>query len=197
MNRGLGATALALGVAAPFAGSPERAPVLDIAALARAIADKQDHVSALQLARWIRDGKAGLRVIDVRTPAEFVRFALPTAENLPVGRLAQARFAANETIVLYSEGGAHAAQAWVLLKAAGVHHVYFVAGGLGDWFDEVMEPVLPADADARARARFVEAAALSRYFGGSPREALPGETVHPAADETIVTLAERARRRGC
>jgi rhodanese-related sulfurtransferase len=197
MNRGLGATALVLGVAAPFAGSPERTPALDVAALAKAIAAQDDHVSARQLAMWIRDGKPGLRVIDVRAPADFAGFALPTAENVPLERLVETRFGANETLVLYSEGGAHAAQAWVLLRAAGVRHVYFVAGGLGDWFDEVVEPVLPADADAQARARFAETAALSRYFGGSPREALPGETVRAAAAEGVAPLAERARRRGC
>ena len=144
----LGATALALGVAAPFAGAPpasERtAGAIDVAALARMVAAQQDHVSALELARWIRDRRPGLRVIDVRSPDEFARFSIPTAENVPIERIPGARFRDDETVVLYSEGGAHAAQAWVFLKAAGVRNVLFIAGGLGDWFDEVMNPVVPA-----------------------------------------------------
>ena len=59
---------------------------------------------------------------------------------MPIEQIPGARFRDDETIVLYSEGGAHAAQAWVFLKAAGVRNVLFIAGGLGDWFDEVMNP---------------------------------------------------------
>ena len=192
-HRMLGATALALGVAAPFAGNPAGgATAIDVAALARIVAAQQDHVSALQLARWIRDGKQGLRVIDVRSPREFAHFSIPTAENIPIADIPAARFADDETIVLYSEGGAHAAQAWVFLKAAGVRNALFIQGGLGDWFDEVAQPIIPADAPPARRAEIAE---LSEYFGGSPRTAQPGEAL-PQNDDTTALVAN-ARRRGC
>jgi 3-mercaptopyruvate sulfurtransferase SseA len=49
-------------------------------------------------------------------------------------------FAKDDTIVLISDGGAHAAQAWVFLRALGHEHVVFLRGGLGEWLDDVMNP---------------------------------------------------------
>jgi len=198
----MGAAALALGVAAPFAGAvPERAGAsgrIDAAALARMVAAQQDHVSALELARWLRDGRPGLRVIDVRAPAAFARFSIPTAENVPIERIPALRVRDDETVVLYSEGGAHAAQAWVFLKAAGTRNAFFIAGGLGDWFDEVVSPAIPADPPPAEAARFAETAALSAYFGGSPR-AVSGSGAASAAagGDDREALIANARRRGC
>lgn len=186
-TRRLGLGALALGLLAPFAGSPRRAVAggLDIDAIARAIDDGSDHVSARELARWIRARKAGLRVIDVRDAKAFAEDSIPSAVNLPVDRLVRASFKPGETVVLYSQEGAHAGQAWVLLKALGVADVVFVPGGLADWQEEVMAPVLPADMPVAER----EAAAdLSRYFGGFPQV---GEGIgEPVARKPY-------RRRGC
>ena len=198
----LGATAAILGGAAPFAGAPRSgsasAGAIDVAALARMVAAQQDHVSALDLARWIRSQRPGLRVIDVRSQEEFAAFSIPTAENIPIARIPGARFRDDETIVLYSEGGAHAAQAWVFLKAAGVRNVVFIAGGLGDWFDEVMRPVIPADPPPAQAARFAEIADLSAYFGGSPRRPAAGEAANAVPGEGgTEALIANARRRGC
>ena len=97
--------------------------------------------------------------------------------------------AARETLVLYSEGGAHAAQAWVLLRARGHEHVYFLRGGLLDWMDDVMNPVVAGDSATRISA-------LSRYFGGVPRAASGATPALPAA-AILMPVAERVRRRGC
>lgn len=189
---GFGLGAVGLGLAAAFAGSPYRVQRgrIDIGRAVQAIDDGSDHVTALQLAGWIRDRKPGLRVIDVRTPAEFAAYAIPTAENIPLDRLMQTAFQPHQTIVLYSEGGAHAGQAWVLLRALGVFNALFIAGGLADWRDEVMSPVLsPAATDGEKQA-FSVASDLSRYFGGQPRV---GERACPPAATAVQSL----RRRGC
>jgi len=198
--RTLGGAALALGVAAPLAGSPYRSvrAQIDIAELAGAVTRGEDHVPALQLAAWIRDRRPGLRVVDVRTPREFRTFAIPTAENLPIADIAKARFGKDDTVVLYSEGGAHAGQAWVFLKAAGVRQVYFLRGGLGDWMDEVINPVIAPDASPAETQAFEATAELSRYFGGQPQV---GERSARAAEaeggDEVAAMVERARRRGC
>jgi rhodanese-related sulfurtransferase len=198
LNRRLGVSALLCGLAAPLAGSPYRQVrgQFDAQAMARLIMDGEDHVSALTLAAWIRASKPGLRVIDVRSPGEFREFAIPTAENLPLDVLLQTRFGAGDVIVLYSEGGAHAGQAWTLLRAMGVHNAWFIAGGLADWHDEVLEPVLAKDASPAEALAFEKTAELSRYFGGTPsigeRAPAPRGTAHAAAAGTT-----RMRRRGC
>lgn len=195
-----GAAALA-GALAPLAGSPYRRAVgappagaspaagLDIAALAREVAEQEDHVSAVELATWIRARRPGLRVIDVRTASEYAAFHIPSAEHVPIEQLAAGRFGAGETVVLYSELGVHGGQAWVLLRALGHRRVLFLRGGLVEWLDDVMSPTIAADAPADAQARFAAVAELSRWFGGTPRRIAAGGTA--AAPEPA------ARRRGC
>lgn len=66
--------------------------------------------------------------------------------------------------------------AWVVLDAAGLDAAVLDRGVRG-WISDVLEPVLPFDADAAMRADFERVAELSRYFGGTPREAERGEVV--------------------
>jgi rhodanese-related sulfurtransferase len=213
LMRGLAVAALALGVFAALAGSPYRAnhAAIDVAALARTVAREEDHVTALELAQWIKDRRPGLHVLDVRSREEFDRFHLPTAERLALDSLATLPFRADDTLVLYSEGGAHAAQAWVFLRALGYQNVYFLRGGLYEWLEQVMNPTL-ADTTAAARAAFARAAPLSRYFGGVPRSdirttpvdesiALPGAprgaSAVPLPARTTTARIDAVRRRGC
>ncbi|GLQ87668.1 rhodanese-like domain-containing protein [Dyella flagellata] len=190
--RQLGISALALGLGAPFAGSLQRTQQrgLDLDSIARAINEGSDHVSARQLARWIRDRRSGLRVIDVRSPAEFHDYAIPTAENVPIDQLAKAHFAPDQTIVLYSQEGAHAGQAWVILRSLGVTQAVFVPGGLADWREEVLNPRLPANASPAERAQIED---LSHYFGGTPR--IGGEQGGDVA--SAAQIGRGSRRRGC
>jgi rhodanese-related sulfurtransferase len=210
------ATLGALALIAGGAGATREG--VDVVALAREVEAEADHVTARELAAWIRDGKPGLRIIDVRAPAEFADYAIPTAENLSLTALTRTAVGADETVVLYSEGGAHAAQGWFLLRARGVKRVYFLREGLYEWLTQVMTPVLPAAATSADRAAFDSAAELSRYFGGVPRAnggtsvdagesaGLPGASVDDDASAALPgTSAEggsaaavrRVRRRGC
>ena len=211
--RGLAIAALALGLLAPLAGSPYKPnhATIDVAALARTVAREEDHVTALELAQWIKDRRPGLHVLDVRSPEEYDRYHLPTAERLSFDSLASTPFHVDDTLVLYSEGGAHAAQAWVFLRALGYRQVYFLRGGLYEWLDDVMNPAL-ADTTAAARDAFAHAAALSRYFGGVPRSdirrtadetiTLPGaksgaRSVVPLPARATMLRIDAVRRRGC
>ena len=198
-HRVLAGVAAVLALAAAFVGSPRPAATgaVDVTALARDIEHEADHVTALELAQWIRERKAGLRVLDVRSDSEYADFHLPNAEHLPLGKLASWHPRSDETLVLYSEGGAHAAQGWVLLRALGARQVYFLRGGLLDWMDDVMNPVRALQSDSV----WARQAALSRYFGGVPRigatptlpAPAPGEMTAPSAASAIA----RAKRRGC
>ena len=183
MLRPLAVAALVLGILAPFGGSPYRARhgAIDVAALAHTVAREEDHVTALELAQWIKDRRPGLRVLDVRSAEEYAAFHIPKAEHMPIDSLTAIAFRADETLVLYSEGGTHAAQAWVFLRALGNRNVYFLRGGLYEWLEQVMNPTL-ADTSAGGRAAFAHAAVLSRYFGGVPRSDLH---IRPSDDDAI------------
>ena len=166
----LGVAAVAAAVLAPLAGTPYAASgAVDVAKLASIVAHEEDHVTAIELAEWIRDRKPGLRVIDVRPAAEFAAFHLPSATNLPIESLPSGRFAPADTIVLYSGASGHAAQAWVFLRALGHERVYFFRGGLAEWVDDVLNPTRLSSASPEEIARFDRIAVVSRYFGGVPR----------------------------
>jgi rhodanese-related sulfurtransferase len=163
--------ALVLGLLAAFAGTPDRSrnARLDVESLARAVEHEDDHVTAIELAEWIRDRRPGLRVVDIRSTEEFNALHIPTAERISLSDLAKTAFRRDETIVLYSEGGTHSGQGWVFLRALGYTRVYFLRGGLSEWLDDVMSPTIAATASDTARKAFARVSDLSRYFGGSPQ----------------------------
>ena len=166
----------ALAIAAAIAGilaalTDSRPPAANIGAIASAIAREQDHVTALELAQWIRDRRPGLRILDLRPVEEFESYRVPRSERVAIESLATMSVAPAETLVLISGGGAHAAQGWVLLRTRGVRNVYFLRGGLDEWIAEVMNPAKSNE--------------LSDYFGGVPR----GDRA--PADAAAI------RRRGC
>src|SRR5437868_15225004 len=118
-TRLLATAAIGLAILASLAGSPYRAHhgTIDVALLAQPVTREEDHVTALELAKWIKERRPGLRVLDVRSRQEYDAYHVPTAEHLSLDSVATTPFQARETLVLYSEGGAHAAQAWVFLRA--------------------------------------------------------------------------------
>ena len=143
------------------------------------IAREEDHVTALELAMWIHDRKPGLRIIDVREPEEFAAYQIPTAENVPLAQFSRLSVKPENTVVLYSGGGAHAAQAWVFIRAMGHRQVFFLSGGLNEWIDDVMNPVASTP--------------ITRYFGGVAR---PEGSAPPSAS-TTGDRVKQLRRRGC
>ena len=161
-RRALAGVALVGGALAPFAGSPYRAQRarVDVDRLASAVAREEDHVTALELAQWIKDRKPGLRVIDLRAADAFDAYHVPGSQRVDITALATTPFAPAETVVLVSDAGGHAAQGWVFLQALGHRQAYFLRGGIGEWMDDVMSPV----------AGRQPAPTLTRYFGGAARE---------------------------
>ncbi|MEO8035724.1 MAG: rhodanese-like domain-containing protein, partial [Acidobacteriota bacterium] len=123
------------------------------------------------------------------------------AEHVPLQSLVTTPFPPDATLVLISDGGAHAAQAWVFLRALGHANVYFLRGGQEEWLDDVMNPAIAPSASPEEKAVFARTAALSRYFGGVPRilEATERENVraHNRGPRTGPAAAVSIRRRGC
>src|SRR5690348_10403484 len=96
----LAGAAAALALAALLAGAP-RPPAangVDMTALAREVAREQDHVTALELARWIRDGGHRLRVIDVRDSTAYLDYHVPGAERHGVDELTTLPAAPEDTL---------------------------------------------------------------------------------------------------
>ena len=125
----IAATAAALALFAAHRPSP------DLSRLSKAIAREEDHVTREELEKMRQ-----VRLIDVRKKEEFAKGHVEKAENIPIENIASATFAPNETVVLLSEGGAHAAQAWVILQLRGYRNVFFLRNGTGTSGGRKYEP---------------------------------------------------------
>ena len=151
-------------------------------------------VGARQLAAWIRDGGVSVRVLDLRGDSAYESRHVPSAEPADLAALDTLAKHRGETLVLYSDDDVRDAQAWANLAARGHRHAYVLSGGLQAWMEEVMEAALHGDSAD-------DVAALSRYFGGSPRPAGDRVTRSPSArlpDEQPATDAfGEPERRGC
>jgi rhodanese-related sulfurtransferase len=203
----LGVIALGLGVVALFA-QPSRGNVVtvDLDELAELIDSERDHVTVEEVAAWIVEGRADYRLIDLRSEAEYATYHIPTAENVTLSSLPEASLQPAEKIVLYSEGGIHGAQAWMLLRGKGYANTYTLQGGLDEWKEAVLFPALPANAGSPDRERFERAAARARFFGGSPRTGAGGAaTALPELPKVVAPMAPagtapklgRKKKEGC
>ena len=81
-RRILAGTALVAGaLAAVVPNRPVRPAAIDVAALARTVEREDDHVTALELAAWIKDRRPNLHVLDVRSEREYRR--VPHSDRSP------------------------------------------------------------------------------------------------------------------
>ena len=80
---------------------------------------------------------APLHIIDVRTPAEFESMHIPGSYNVPLDALpahrAELRDALRAPAVLVCRSGARARQAEGVLRAADLHRVHVLEGGITAW----------------------------------------------------------------
>ena len=172
LNQKLALAAVALGAVALFAAPyPGSKVTLDARELALVVGTEADHVEAPELAAWIIENRADYRLVDLRTESEFAAYSIPTAVNIPVSVLPEAGLGRQEKIVLYSEGGIHSAQAWMLLKAQGYKSVYMLKGGLDEWKDLVVFPVVADNPTPAERVRDERLRSISAFFSGQPRSA--------------------------
>jgi hypothetical protein len=167
---GLGIIAGALAAAA---GNPQPA-----------VAD--DEITAIDLAQRLRDGQSDLLVLDARNArilADASVEVLPGAQ--PLAATDAAAIGADTLVIVYGEDDIDRApvDAW---RGSSQIHYRLLRGGLRAWNDEILFPTVRSDASARGQQAFAARAALSRYFGGSPRRVEPGEIV-----------ARNRSRRGC
>lgn len=183
LNKKLAVIAVGLGLLAiPAKVFPGRKVTVHEKELATAVAREEDHVTPSELAAWIVEGRKDYRLIDIRDEKAYREYHIPTAESVPLAVLPDQAFGRTEKIVIYSDGGIHAAQAWMLMKGKGHTAVYTLLLGIDAWKEEVLFPVKPANATPEQAARFERAAHLARFFGGQARVAAPGgEGQAPAA----------------
>lgn len=185
----LGALAVVAGEPYPAGGNPEAV-------------DDVSFVTALDVARWIRNGQPDLRLVDVREDSLFDAYHIPGAERIAADGLSRRDWRRDEKVVVYAEDNGKARRAAGALRSRGVAHVHVLRGGLLSWVDAIVEPQLAAlattaaPAEQAARREHLE---LSRYFGGTPvvsPAAMPATAPIPSRQSDAAAVA-RIIRRGC
>jgi rhodanese-related sulfurtransferase len=165
------------------------------AALAQRIAAGQDHITAAELAdRLIRDLR-DFELVDIRNEQDYASGHIRGARNIPLARLIAAdsleSLPAGRTVVVYSNGSAHAAQAALLLHLAG-RDALALLGGYNYWQAFLHDPEAAgvAEMDPAARQRYQ---AVSCYFAG---DYVAGSGLPPAgnmqAGDTVPASAQQA-----
>jgi rhodanese-related sulfurtransferase len=211
LNQKLGVLALALGALAVFANvAPGHTVTVNAKELLTSVERQEDHVTPAELAAWIVEGRTDYRLVDIRDEKTFAEYHIPTAENVPLATVTDGVLGRTDKIVLYGDGGIHAAQGWLMLKGRGFTRAYTLLGGLDAWKAEVLFPVMPQSASPEQQARFERAVQVAKFFGGQPRAAaapgaepmaLPTQAAAPAvAPPTLpagASAGPKKKREGC
>ncbi len=130
-------------------------------------------VTTDQIAKRLIEKDPSLLLVDVRPAAEYNKFTLPNAVNVPLDSLitpaGQEYFGNPGTkVVLFSNDAILANQAWVLLRRMAFKDNYVMKGGLNGWIKTIIQPERPpqtAPETAFERYDFRKAARL--YFTGA------------------------------
>lgn len=190
-HRWLAAVAAVLGTLALGAGDPYLAGGSDPAA------PDVRFETAIGVARMIRDGRPGVRVIDLRADSLFDAYHVPGAERAGPAELASSIWSPDETILLYAEDEETAIAAARGLERRGLQQVGVLRGGLLSWIDQIVQPrltALPPTATPAEQAARREQLELSRYFGGTPY--VSPEVIQPSRASEAAAVG-RILRRGC
>lgn len=123
--------------------SPSPAALSGEAALLQAMEAGEDHMEPEELADRIMGGDPNLLVVDIRTPWEFASFHLRGAINASAADLPGLLDSHKNrwTVVLYSNGMTHPAQARDTLARLGFNNVFLLTDGLQGFMERVLKPV--------------------------------------------------------
>ena len=102
-----------------------------------------DHIEPEELADRLIAGQADLILVDVRPADEFAAFHIKGAVNVPLADLVEylQPYKNAGTIVLYSNGMTHPAQARDSLYRSGFTNAYILTDGLNGFIERCLKPV--------------------------------------------------------
>jgi thiosulfate/3-mercaptopyruvate sulfurtransferase len=135
---------LALGLTSlPGAQAPPGGRIFLEAELIVQVESGQDHLEPEELADRLVRGEPDLLAVDIRPPVEYQAFHIRGAVNITMGKLSQELEPRKNkgTIVLYSNGMTHPAQARDSLHRQGFGNVYLLTDGLQSFMERCLKPV--------------------------------------------------------
>jgi rhodanese-related sulfurtransferase len=169
-----------------------KATTLSPREVASDVINRSDHITAEELAALIIDKDPNLLIVDLRSAEEYNQFHIEGAINIPLSQLFEQEsldmLSPDYNIVVYSNGGTHSAQAWVLLKEMGIN-CYTLLGGLNYWAEAIMNPEPPDDLAADSEIlQYQFRKSASGYFNNGTtieQETKESNTPPPAPKRTF------------
>ena len=111
--------------------------------LLKNVENAEDHIDPEDLAEKIVSGGENIIVVDIRPGNEYAGFNIKNSVNLKLEELSEglSPYKNKGTIVLYSNGMTHPAQARDSLFRQGFNNVFILTDGLNGFIDKCLKPV--------------------------------------------------------
>lgn len=130
------------------------------------------YISTDEIAERIINGDPAVQLIDVRSPYDFMDFALPGAVNIPFedflleGSM-EIMNQDGKDFIFYSNGDVFSNQAWMMAKRMGYTRIYVLDDGLNKWIETIIQPLPPSPTEPQeAIDLYRSRLGASQYFTG-------------------------------
>jgi rhodanese-related sulfurtransferase len=175
----LGALALVLGLGLVFIKQKDNSRKQSPEFMLLEMNDPSRLISTDKMAEKIISKDPILLLVDVRPEAEYNKFTIPGAINIPLEKLLgeeAAQYLSSPVMekVFFSNDDLYSTQAWMLARRMNYENVYVMEGGLNKWVETILQPAEPAPtASAQEFELFKLRKATSLYFTGGSEALAP------------------------
>jgi rhodanese-related sulfurtransferase len=187
----VGIVAIILGILSIFAGNPSDNvnTKINIKELSLISPNEISKVGVNELADWIIKGKYDYRLVDLRESEKFLKYNIPTSENIGVTELLKSDLSRNENIILYSDNDIVSTQGWFTLKSKDYKGVYIIEGGIKTWEDEILFPTCTCgeSPSTEQKHKHNKLAEVSKFFGGQINSS--GESVSEQSNRKMPEIS--------
>ncbi len=165
------------------------------------ISQTNKYVTTDELARKIMSDDPTIMLIDLRTKAEYEKYSLTGAINIPLANLMDEQYKdiLNQnvrTLIFYSNSSDLAVKAWMLTSRLTYKNIFILKGGLNRWVETILKPKEPRETALRTEFEMYSfRKAASSYFGGGSTAGDP--VIKKVAKFSIKRKKKSAAGGGC
>ena len=130
-------------------------------------------ISSDELADLLINKDPSILLIDVRDSADYVKFHLPGAINIPLKNILDDNWIpyidqVSQNNIFYSNGTMLSSEAWIVTKQLGFKNNFVLDGGINEWFETIIKPEKPSSmSTSQDWALYNKRLASSMFFTGS------------------------------
>ncbi|HHB78965.1 MAG TPA: rhodanese-like domain-containing protein [Saprospiraceae bacterium] len=153
-----------------------------------------------QIAEKIMSGDPSILLVDLRDSAQYAKYSLPGAMNIPYGKILDDDYVGyfdqdQFDVVLFSNDHLISEQSWIILTSKNFKNMHVLKGGLNEFFNTIIRPKEPvATAPETAFDQYNTRVASGYFFGvPMPRAVLGGES-SGGVSETGGLIAKKKRK---